>query len=86
MTITPSPPCHPQFDQGVLRPLTRELGGLAPKLRPPNLESLVHFLGKALAFKLEEGAMAKRFDELGAMFFSEQVCGISCPLCIINRL
>jgi hypothetical protein len=62
-----------QFEHGVLRPLNRSLAYLQGRLRPANLDWLVHAIGCGLASSLETGALAKQFDELGAMLFSEHV-------------
>jgi hypothetical protein len=62
-----------QFERGVLRPVGQSLALLRHRLRPPNLDWLVHALGCGLASRLEAGALAKQFDEMGAMLFSEHV-------------
>lgn len=61
------------FDQQLLRPLMESLEALRPLLRPPALERLVHALAAAFASQLEQGSKMKRYDELGALLFGEQV-------------
>ena len=73
-----------QFESGVLVPLSRTLASLRESLSQSNLEWLVHALGVGLSARLESGAMAKSFDELGAMFFSEQIRRLSDTLASVS--
>jgi hypothetical protein len=65
------------FECKLLQPLGGTLRALQPKLRASNMDALARGLALALAERIEQAVMQKRFNELGAMLLSEHVQQLS---------
>jgi len=71
------------FDEKLLAPLGVALSSLVVRLRSTNGQTLVRQLSTALASQIERAAFQKRFDEVGAMLFSEQMRRLSDELSLV---
>ena len=59
------------FEVGLLQPLQSALEPLLERLRPSNVETLVHTLAAGLAEQMEKSVLHKKFNEVGAMLLCE---------------